>query len=472
MAQKKKTTAKKAASKKAGAKTAPKKPAGLAPEPEQKDYTPEFVAKCKARAEAGDAEGQALYGRALCNGWGVKSDRRAARRWLRKAAEAGNASGQASLGVMYLSYCGGPADEPEAAKWLRKAAEQGLPRAQDNLGDCYYNGDGVEKDLAKAAEWYRKAAEQGLPRAQCNLGVCYEYGRGVEKDLAKAAEWYRKAAEQGLPRAQCNLGFCYEYGKGVEKDLAKAVKWYRTVAKRMWCGDSDSKDKAQSRLDFLPKKKPAKKMSEKEASAIIDGIVASMVPIPGKNYWMGKCPVTQAEWEAVMGWNSARFKGAKKPVERVSCDDCREFLETLNAQPAAKGSGLVFRLPTDEEWEFAARAGAKGDYCKLADGTEITGKTLGKVAWYRDNSDGTTHPVGLKKPNAFGLYDMHGNVWEWTNTAKHGNCRVYCGGSWLNAAVESSYRAADRHWLLDIAIGFRLCADRRAASNDGSASRK
>ncbi len=215
-------------------------------------------------------------------------------------------------------------------------------------------------------------------------------------------------------------------------------------------------------------------VTKKEAAsvdpAVVEDIVASMVPIPSRGFRMGRFPVTQAEWEAVMGWNSARFKGAKNPVERVSCDDCREFLETLNAQPAAKGSGLVFRLPTDEEWEFAARAGAKGDYCKLADGTEITGKTLGKVAWYRDNSDGKTHPVGLKKPNAFGLYDMHGNVWEWTNTATSGNGRVYCGGSWLNAAVESSYRAADRHWLWDIAIGFRLCADRRAASNDGPPS--
>ena len=174
--------------------------------------------------------------------------------------------------------------------------------------------------------------------------------------------------------------------------------------------------------------------------ALPRGVEFAMVRIPGKDYWMGKFQVTQAQWEAVMGenpseWeavmgvNPSEFEGAENPVENVSWDDCQEFLEKLNAQPAAKASGLVFRLPEEDEWEYACRAGAEGDYCKLADGTEIEEETLDEVAWFSDNSDGTTHPVGRKKPNAFGLYDMHGNVEEWTATAD-GENRVTRGGSW------------------------------------------
>ena len=85
----------------------------------------------------------------------------------------------------------------------------------------------------------------------------------------------------------------------------------------------------------------------------------------------------------------------------------------LNSMPEVKKSGLTFRLPTEKEWEYACRAASTGDYCKLADGTEITKGTLGDVAWYEDNSGKKTHPVGQKKPNAFGLHDMHGNVLEW-----------------------------------------------------------
>ena len=114
----------------------------------------------------------------------------------------------------------------------------------------------------------------------------------------------------------------------------------------------------------------------------------------------------------------------------------------MNALPEVKASGGVYRLPTADEWEFACRAGATGDYCKLADGTEITEKTLGEVAWFRDNSGckylpEEPHPVGQKKPNAFGLYDMCGNVREWTSS--HDlffvvDRRLICGGSCVSNA--------------------------------------
>lgn len=216
--------------------------------------------------------------------------------------------------------------------------------------------------------------------------------------------------------------------------------------------------------------KCARVAGEREAALLL----ASMVPIPGKDYRMGKYEVTQSQWEAIMGENPSHFKGADNPVENVSWDDCQEFLEKLNALPAVKESGLVFRLPTDAEWEYACRAGATGKYCKLANGTEITEDTLGQVAWFDVNSDKKTHPVGQKQPNAFGLHDMHGNVWEWcqeeygevASWAKgedYEHDRVRRGGSWNRSAwdCESSDQYSDSPSFRHYNLGFRLCADKR-----------
>lgn len=119
-----------------------------------------------------------------------------------------------------------------------------------------------------------------------------------------------------------------------------------------------------------------------------------------KGFELGKYEVTQAQWQAIMGSNPSTIKGDDRPVETVSWNDVRDFLAKLNAQ----NDGFKYRLPTEAEWEYAARAG-----------TTATPESLSDVAWYADNSGDETHPVGQKKPNAWGLYDMFGNVREWVS---------------------------------------------------------
>jgi formylglycine-generating enzyme required for sulfatase activity len=128
-----------------------------------------------------------------------------------------------------------------------------------------------------------------------------------------------------------------------------------------------------------------------------------------KPFYMGKYEVTQAQWKAVMGSenNPSYFKGDSLPVDHVSWRDVQEFIQKLNRREE-QASGVFCRLPTEAEWEYAARAGTTTLYSFGDDAAE-----LDDYAWYAGNADHTSYPVGQKKPNAWGLYDMHGNVSEW-----------------------------------------------------------
>ena len=184
------------------------------------------------------------------------------------------------------------------------------------------------------------------------------------------------------------------------------------------------------------------------------------------SYYIGKTEVTQELWQAVMGSNPSNFTGTNLPVEKVSWDDCKTFIAKLNAL-----TGKNFRLPTEAEWEFAARGGNKSRGYKYSGSN-----TLSNVAWYVDNSDNKTHPVAAKTPNELGIYDMSGNVLEWCNDwysssyytsesqtnptgPDSGSSRVRRGGSWNYSenTCRVSYRGNTTPSFRYNYLGLRLC---------------
>ena len=460
------------------------------------------------------APAQCALGNCYYYGRGVEKDYAEAVKWYRKAAEQGLAEAQYELGLCYRDGEGVEKNYAETVKWYRKSAEQGYASAQCALGNCYYYGRGVEKDYAEAIKWYRKAAEQGQEKAQCALGNCYYHGRGVEKDYAEAVKWYRKSAEQGYAVGQCNLGNCYYYGRGVEKDYAEAVKLYRKSADQGYekaikileelgemtedftpllelqestqttnqttaNASQSSGTKAGERLvkvingvEFAFRWCPAGTFimgSPTSESRHGDGEMQHRVTLT-KGFWMMETEVTQKQWKAVMGSNPSYFKGDDLPVEAVSWKDCQKFCKKC-AQ-----LGFPVQLPTEAQWEYACRAGSTTAYFW---GNALNGD--------KANCDGNypcgtttkgpylekTTPVGSYQPNSWGLYDMHGNVWEWCQDwdgdypsggvtdptgPSSGSSRVYRGGSWSDGA--RNCRSAIRHNLAPgdrgNILGFRL----------------
>ena len=185
------------------------------------------------------------------------------------------------------------------------------------------------------------------------------------------------------------------------------------------------------------------------------------------DYYIGETEVTQELWQAVMGNNPSYYKGFQKPVERVSWNDCQEFIKKLNQL-----TGKNFSLPTEAEWEYAARGGNKSKGYKYSGSN-----TKGDVAWYDGNSNSQTHDVKTKLPNELGIYDMSGNVWEWcqdwyksdyysnspqTNPTgpSSGSSRVFRGGSWFSHAgsCRVSYRNFYNPDNRSSSSGFRLAA--------------
>ena len=445
-------------------------------------------------AELGNAEAQNQLGICYLNGYGVELNHEEAVKWFRKAAELGNPVAQNNLGACYDQGNGVEQKPEEAVKWFRKAAEQGESGAQFNLGLCYEKGDGVEQNLKEASNWYRKAAEQGDVAAQCNLGAQYVEGRGVEQNLEEAEKWYRKAAEQGDVMAQLQLGGYYYYktnnedmqnrleavkwyrkaaeqgnadaqynmgvfytnGYGVKMDLPEAVKWYRlateqghelaqkTVKKiEKWAGNSINLilDK-NVKLEMIRVKAGTFQMGSPENEHYRgNGEELRNVTI-AQDYWLGKYEITNEQIK-IVNWKCNTpedyirdFEAGEEnfPAYSISYANAKSFCDKMNNLfKNVLLPGYHFDLPTESQWEYACRAGTNtafsfGEYCNAQECNCDGRSPYGPISEgpYR----GFFCKVGSYPPNAWGFYDMHGNVNEWCLG------EVLRGGSWYTTPVK------------------------------------
>jgi len=292
-----------------------------------------------------------------------------------------------------------------------------------------------------------------------------------------------------------NRKFCPKCGVDIKKEQLKKeqkqieIKKHEAEAERNR-QEKEQKQKAENKRQYLKK--------EKLLEQVLN--IMEFVAIPSGSFMMGNPPggvfnrggderpyhevhiksfellstvVTQKLWESVMGSNPARDKGVGEnyPVYNVSWNDCQEFISKLNAIDPAH----TYRLPSESEWEYACRAGTTTKYYW---GDSASESVMGRYCWYWNNSNSSTHPVAQKEPNAWGLYDMSGNVWEWCEDKWHtsysgaptdgsawtsgsSSYRVSRGGSWYSYA--SSCRSADRSYSSPgssyDALGFRLSRD-------------
>ena len=191
-----------------------------------------------------------------------------------------------------------------------------------------------------------------------------------------------------------------------------------------------------------------------------------------QGFWLADTPCTQELWQAVMGKNPSNFQEQKKPVEQMSWDDCKEFLEKLGKREGDAGEG--WRLPHEKEWEYACRAGTEtATYAGRIDVLDETQESvLQRIAWFNENSGGATQPVAQKAPNPWGLYDMLGNVYQWCedlwsdgyDAERKGSSRVIRGGSWSSYAqhVRAAYRIRDDPSNRWDSLGFRFARGQSA----------
>ena len=235
------------------------------------------------------------------------------------------------------------------------------------------------------------------------------------------------------------LQFYEELPPAEQKDVVSKMSAYKAAV-----------DEYSKKLEEYKTTLTKKNACQNGISSILEG----MVEIPGKDWMLGRTEVTQAQWISVMGdypLNDWYEKGQNLPAEMISWLDCQQFIKKLNEM-----TGLNFRLPTSEEWEYACLAGSKGDYGKRANGEEGPAEVM---AWISSNSNNKPHQVATKEPNAWGLYDMHGNVNEWTSTRnEYKQCALRGGGYYYE--YEKNYPASkinfSRSNYKDRGTGFRL----------------
>ncbi len=361
----------------------------------------------------------------------------------------------------------------------RKEAEQRKAAAESALDNSKYrHGKQLldSGDIQGAFNAFKDGADAGEAACRCALGECYERGIGCEVDSDKASSFIRDAADAGNPRAKLLIGK-YEFTMPDEENTVSEqdnfeLDW--VGLSMLWC--QAGKFQMGSPGGWLLGSGGEKGRNDNETRH--DVRLTS-------GFWLGKYPVTQREYAMVapLGGLSpypGQFRGEDLPVESVSWEDAVAWCKALTEYESAAGripENYAYRLPTEAEWEYACRAGvtaAFNDGSNLLRNDGIC-ESLQTLAWFRDNSNELPHIVGQLKPNAWGFYDMHGNVSEWCldkfapYSSHAGNDplgrgednvqrRVRRGGSWQDAAKDcrSASRNAGSLNFRRPFIGFRV----------------
>jgi len=358
-----------------------------------------------------------------------------------------DAASRKELVRLYLVELNNPA---EAAKFVDEKCDEAtrkyVPAATKPLEEA------PELACNELGDWYRGLADQAT--APTSKGAMLERAKAYYErflELHKADDLARTGATLMLKKiddAIAKLGTAAEGRPGASTltlDLGKGVtmKLVRIRPGKFMMGSPDSE------------------VGREGSEGPQHEVTIS------KPFYLSVTEVTQAQYEAVMGRNPGHYKGPVNPIECVSWKDASDLCLRLSEK-----THKTVRLPTEAEWEYACRAGSK-----TAFSFGNSDNALAECAWSKDNSPGTTHPVGQKKPNAWGLYDMHGNVWEWcadwygeypkgsvTDPAGPGSgpVRVLRGGSWQEGPLgcRSSRRVrVNSPVYVDGGVGFRVALD-------------
>lgn len=343
---------------------------------------------------------------------------------------------------------------------LMENAVKGDSDSQYKVGCLYLGGNNFPVNYSEAVKWLRKSADQGNHSSQRKLGAMYVAGNGVAVDYVRAYAWLSVAGTLGddseeLKTSLDLLGKCV-----APSQLYQARTLSREILEGIRLGNGTIQKKISNSIGMSF-------VYIRPGSFARNGSTTTHT----RGYYMQTSEVTQGQWERIMGnrpWSGKEYVRADKnnPAVYISWNDCKEFIQKLNQKEGTD----KYRLPTEAEWEFAARGGSSSAYC-FGDNEN----QLGDYAWYDKNTWGVgekyAHGVALKRANKYGLYDMHGNVWEWCedpdgkdlagNTADKSSGlakRVHRGGSWYYSA--SRCRSAIRYSLSPeyryFSLGFRL----------------
>jgi formylglycine-generating enzyme required for sulfatase activity len=392
------------------------------------------------------------------------------------------------------------AEHQQALQTLAMELEQGrLSEAKaisNTLGQVRFAGLNYQPvhdcDALQAACTALGEAKRGTAARKVNELWAQYSQASMQSELGQLLQRHQKRASaektKALVLAVVLIGLVSGFAKVMvdnHREELRIAAEARAESERM---ASETKAKAEAERSELPKKIQAATAGAQVNVLLTDALAQSFALVPSgsftmgsssneegsysdenqvavtlsQSFWLAKTEVTQAHWKAVMGSNPCKFKGPYLPVVNVSWEDAQAFIAKLNDKQILP-QGWKFALPSEAQWEYACRAGEKGPY---------SGGTLDELGWYDGNSGNQMHEVGHKKPNAWGLYDMHGNVYEWCSdwyedTLKggadpvgpaSGDERVYRDGCWASVAsgCRAAYRSSYPPNSSRDSLGFRL----------------